>query len=401
MKIIRLEAENFKRLKAVEITPDGNLVVISGKNGAGKSSVLDAITAALGGTSSKTTPRPIRDGEDKAQIVLDLDDIVVTRTFSAGSTKLTVKGKDGATFGKGQAKLDDLIGKLSLDPLAFTQLSDRDQLKTLLGLVELPFDPAALEAERAALFSQRTDVNRKVKELQAQVAGAPEVPQDTPDEEVSVSALLTEYRSAQDLNNRIEEAHLAAEGASNRAAQLRAELAEAEQSAADAQKKADNAPAPADVDAIQSQIDNAETINTNVRGLRRSKEITDALTVAQQEAVGLTDGLSEIDEQKADGLAAASFPVEGLGFDEEGVTYRGIPFKQASSAEQLRVSLAMAMALHPSLRVIRIADGSLLDSENLTLIEEMAVSQDYQVWLEMVSELDDFGVVIEDGQVAS
>ena len=39
MKIIQLEARNVKRLKAVEIRPDGNVIVIGGKNGAGKSSV--------------------------------------------------------------------------------------------------------------------------------------------------------------------------------------------------------------------------------------------------------------------------------------------------------------------------------------------------------------------------
>lgn len=42
MKIIRLDAANVKRLKAVEITPDGTLQVVTGANGAGKSSVLDA-----------------------------------------------------------------------------------------------------------------------------------------------------------------------------------------------------------------------------------------------------------------------------------------------------------------------------------------------------------------------
>lgn len=49
MKIIRLDAANVKRLKAVEITPDGTLQVVTGANGAGKSSVLDAIWLALGG----------------------------------------------------------------------------------------------------------------------------------------------------------------------------------------------------------------------------------------------------------------------------------------------------------------------------------------------------------------
>lgn len=38
MKILNLTAENIKKLVAVEITPDGNIVQITGKNGQGKTS---------------------------------------------------------------------------------------------------------------------------------------------------------------------------------------------------------------------------------------------------------------------------------------------------------------------------------------------------------------------------
>jgi hypothetical protein len=82
------------------------------------------------------------------------------------------------------------------------------------------------------------------------------------------------------------------------------------------------------------------------------------------------------------------------------VLLNGIPFKQASGAEQLRASLAMAIALNPALRVIRIADGSLLDSEGLQLVAEMATKHDCQVWIEVVSDGDGFGFMIEDGEVA-
>ena len=43
MKIVELRAENVKKLRAVQIKPDGSLVVIGGQNGAGKTSVLDSI----------------------------------------------------------------------------------------------------------------------------------------------------------------------------------------------------------------------------------------------------------------------------------------------------------------------------------------------------------------------
>ena len=67
--ILRMQATNFMRLKTVEITPDGNVVTISGRNAQGKSSVLNALTAALGGTNSNNLPRPVRDGEESAEIL--------------------------------------------------------------------------------------------------------------------------------------------------------------------------------------------------------------------------------------------------------------------------------------------------------------------------------------------
>ena len=93
--------------------------------------------------------------------------------------------------------------------------------------------------------------------------------------------------------------------------------------------------------------------------------------------------------------------VDGLGFDDDGVTYQGVPFSQASASEQIRVSLAMAMSLNPKLRVIRILDGSLLDAENLAQIADMAKDNDYQVWIERVGTADGIGVVIEDGAVSA
>ncbi|WP_341394031.1 AAA family ATPase [Arthrobacter sp. G119Y2] len=401
-KIIKLEANNFKRLRAVEISPDGNLVVIAGRNGQGKTSVLDAITAALGGTSSKALPRPIRDGEDKASIVLETEDLIVTRKFTASGSTLTVKGKDGATFSKGQAKLDELLGRLSLDPLAFTQLSDKEQLATLIDLVELPFDPTKLEAERSKVFTERTDVNRRVKELQGQAAQYT-VPADAPAEELSVSALLTKYRDAEVQHRELASSRRTLEAAQAKVQNLRAQLAAAEEERSQARayfEDWDEAVLP-DLEAIQSQIDNAEQINADVRAARALSEVTDRLTTLQGDAEFLSAQLAAIEKRKAEGLAAATFPVEGLGFDTEGVTYQSVPFKQASGAEQLRVSLAMAIALNPGLKVIRIADGSLLDSTNLQLIEEMAVANDYQVWIEMVDETGDFGITIEDGAVAA
>ena len=109
-----------------------------------------------------------------------------------------------------------------------------------------------------------------------------------------------------------------------------------------------------------------------------------------------------MDEAKRKAIAGAKYPVPGLAFDQlGGVTLDAIPFAQCSSAEQLKVSVAIGIALNPSLRVLLIRDGSLLDAESLTMVRDMAQKAEAQVWLEAVT--TDAGkcqVIIEDGMIA-
>src|ERR1700678_3034713 len=128
LKILGLYAENVKRLKVIEITPDGHLVQITGENENGKTSIFDAIWWALDGMSN-VQKRPIRDGEDQAIVQLKLGDkaveLVVTRTFQRTpegfDSKLKVEAADGSGFNSPQAMLDKFLGALTFDPLAFSR----------------------------------------------------------------------------------------------------------------------------------------------------------------------------------------------------------------------------------------------------------------------------------------
>ena len=62
--------------------------------------------------------------------------------------------------------------------------------------------------------------------------------------------------------------------------------------------------------------------------------------------------------------------------------------------------MAIATALNPQIRVIRVADASLLDGESMQMIQTLAEEQDIQIWLERVTDgKEKVGVVIEDGAV--
>lgn len=114
----------------------------------------------------------------------------------------------------------------------------------------------------------------------------------------------------------------------------------------------------------------------------------------------VTRRLAEIEEQKTKALEEAQFPLEGLSLEDGYVTYNSIPLEQLSSAEKLRVALAITMKANPEIRVIRITDGSLLDVDSLAEVTKLATKHDFQVWVEIVDETGEVGIVMEEGEVA-
>ncbi len=418
LRIIGLNVENYKRLTAVEIRPDGDVVLIGGRNAQGKTSVLDAIYAVLkGGAAARETVQPIRDGQDTAIARLDIGDehgntvYVATRRWTKDDAgTLTVESADHARFSSPQKLLDGMLGSITLDPLAFTRMDAKAQLRTLIDALgdSLGFDPVQLDKERKGVYERRTEVGREVKRLEGQLAGYPAADPTVPAEEVSAAELVAKVDAVSRQNRAID-------AAIETARQARAD----QQRAADALEAAQNALTAAterasetvsaaralgereDAQAYLDQLGEIDHINEQVRQQRDRAAVAAELSDRKQEQAQHTLKLEEIDRQKADGIAAAKLPVPGLGFDADGVTLNGIPFSQASTAEQVRVSTALAMAGDPTIRVMRIDGGESLDSESIAIVEQLAAEKSYQVWISRVDESRSVGFTIEDGTVVA
>ena len=94
-------------------------------------------------------------------------------------------------------------------------------------------------------------------------------------------------------------------------------------------------------------------------------------------------------------------PVDGMGFGEDCILLGGVPFDQASDAEQLHASIMMAIVMNPRLKIIRVRDGSLLDDDAMELLNKIADEYDYSIWIERVDSSGKIGFVIEDGKLAN
>ena len=427
--IVEFRAENFQRLKAVQIRPRGRVVQLTGGNGEGKTSVLEAIASAIKGKDA--CPRdPIRGGADKAWVSLDLGDKIVRRTFSRGkegkpfTTSLTVEAKvEGGTakMGSPQQVIDSLMGDISFDPLVFLGMDAKAQVNALRRFVP-GVDFVAIAQENEQDKQARTEANRKAKDA-ATRAGAISVPADLPATKIDEQALLDQITGAAQHNAEIEKRRARRDGVAanldrvrdhiarrrERIEELRREIddvtqeieAQEKAAAADAAQldQAPPLPDPVDVTKVTTELTDARRLN----GLIDQRIARDALLreQAQHEFASetYTDAIDAREKRKRDAIAAADLPVPGLSFTDDGLTWDGHPFEQASTAAKLRVSVALAMASNPRLRVLRIRDGSLLDERSMAAIAEMAEANDFQVWVEKVDTSGRIGFVLEDGTV--
>lgn len=417
MKIVKLEASNFKKLTAIEIEPAGNVITLTGGNGAGKSSILDAIMAAIAG--GKALPNePLRRGESKGIIKVDIGGLTIFRTLTPSGGTLRIEDIEGHTQRSPQAILDALVGNLAFDPLAFSRLKSHEQWEQLRELVGLDFKK--LEADRTKAYDDRTVVGRELLRQQILLKDIPPAVDDAPDVETSAASVLVEIDEAQKHNCELSflKHRAEVEGANYTAAD--AALVEANQEIANwqaertrrfelraaahaahvkASEAVGMAALPKDEAPLKEKLKNLEAGNAAVREKQKRTALVTGIQKSSDEQDTFTRLIETIDARKKRDIANAKFPLPELSFNGTEIVYNGIPFAQSSDGEKLRVSVAVGMALNPKLRVIFVRDGSLLDAAGLKTIADLAAKNDYQVWLEDARSTDPSAIEIVDGGI--
>jgi DNA repair exonuclease SbcCD ATPase subunit len=436
MKIIKFKAENVKKLSVVEIVPEKNIIKITGKNEQGKTTVLDSIWWALGGTKD-IQDQPIRQGQTEGKIELDLGEIIVTRTFNAktgGSLEVRNKVGSRAPLKSPQAVIDNLINKNTFDPWSFIKADKKKQAEILLGIVNLQIDyeklekiagfkPHSLDPLEAInevyklVYNERVVVNRDLDKAKKALESLPQGTVKT--EKVSLVELVSEKERLEKENRDNDEKRSNARQLANEADQVKdsindieAEIQELEikkaELEASLEKKQELASAAADEVAqladndltdINSRISKADETNKMAEAWEKQENVIRDVAEFQQESDACTAKLEEIKQYKQDLVNNAKFPIQGLDFGGGGVLYQGLPFEQASGTAKLQVSMAIGMALNPNLRIMQIDEANSIDSEHMRLIEQMAADNDFQIWMTVTDESGQVGVYIEDGEV--
>lgn len=439
MKIIELRTENIKNLKVVSIRPDG-AVILEGKNGAGKSAVLDSIFMALTG---KKIEEPIRNGEKRAEIDVDLGTYKIKRVYTEKGDRLEVRSKEGMRYGSPQKLLNEILGNMSFDPLQFAQMGktadgQRKQREILSRLVGLDF--TELNERRKSLYDERTIKYREIKggdpgiyrqdsftplPLEALISNMPSPAPGTPRQEISMADVIKEVadleakadlyaeyeKDLQSKNNEIAancsdmaEYQSEIESLEERIVTLKNHIIAKNTENSILQESIDKQTAPEKITpemlaSARQKFADIEEKNKAIRDAIEYDTKRTQLEAAKKVIVHLEEEMAKIDLEKNNRIKEAVYPIAGLALTDEYITYNGKPFGQLSTGEQIRISTAMAMAMNPTLKVILIREGSLLDKAGLKEIVTLAQEQDYQLWIECVRDEKEMGIYIENGEI--
>lgn len=402
MKIHSLSIENTKRVKAVALEPaNDGLTVIGGRNGQGKTSVLDAIAWALGGDRFKPTNAAREGSVIPPYIRITLDNGLVVERKGKNSA-LTVTDPSGRKAG--QQLLNEFVSELALNLPKFMRATDKEKAATLLKIIGVGDDLAAIERAEQQAYNERLTLGRIADQKAAFVKSLP-YHTDAPKELVSAADLLRRHqdilaRNAENQRRRACRDELYA--ARSRLAEKLRELNEqydailreceiAEKNAADLEDES--------TEEIQRDLDRIDEINRKVRAnLDHDKAEEDAREATNEynKRTAVIDGLRR---QKRDLLQGAKLPLDGLGVENGCLLYKGKAWDCMSGAEQLRVSTAIVRALNPKCGFVLMDQLEQMDAETMREFGAWLEGEGLQVIATRVSTGDECQIVIEDGYV--
>ena len=402
VKINKLEIENVKRIKAVQLEPNASgLTVIGGRNRQGKTSVIDAIAWALGGDRFRPSQAQREGALTPPDLRVELDNgLIVERRGKNSELKVTdPSGRRG-----GQQLLNEFVEQLALDLPRFMQASSREKANTLLQIIGLREQLAALEGQEQDLYNRR----RSIGQIAIQKAKyAEELPFDptAPTEPVSVSELIRQQqeilaRNGENQRKRAQAASLQAEKERLRRqlAELQARYDEICCSLEIAQKSAaallDESTAE-----LEENIANIEQLNRRVQSNLDRERALDEVAQYQAEYDGLSEALEQCRQAKLDLLAGAQMPLPGLSVAEGELVYQGQRWDNMSASEQLRVAVAVVRRLNPKCGFVLLDKLEQMDLPTLQEFGSWLEAEGLQVIATRVSTGGECSVIIEEGYI--
>lgn len=402
VKINSLEIENVKKVKAVKLEPsEKGLTIIGGKNGQGKTSVLDSIAWALGGDKHKPS-KAQRDGSlvpPNLHIVLS-NGLIVERKGKNSDLKVTDPNGQRA----GQQLLNEFVEQLALDLPKFMEVSNKEKAKTLLRIIGAEKELAELETAEQNLYNDRTAIGR-IADQKKKYADEMTFYDGVPAEIISASELIKQQQDILAKNGENQRKREQKERYERELAEAQTVFDMASKRLSEARENAETARRNAidlldeSTEELELNIRNIDQLNAKIRSnLDKEKAEEEAKHYAAKYDE-LTTKIYDVRKKKKELLDNADMPLDGLSVDNGELTYKGSKWDCMSSSDQLKTAAAIVRRLNPDCGFVLMDKLEQMDGDTLKEFGAWLEAEGLQVIATRVSTGDECTVIIEDGYV--
>jgi DNA repair exonuclease SbcCD ATPase subunit len=417
MRIKSVEVKNVKGIEELNVQM-GAVTVISGENGTGKSSFLDALSDVFDGGHD---PSLIRKGAKRASTRMILDNgTEITRVITQSTSSYDILAPDGKPVKSPKAFIEELNSGIGFDPIKFLAAKDKDQLEYVLKALPVSWDGdeigavltkakvedadpkrdtyrlAHMDSLIDTLFEERTGVNRVVKELEGTISSLEKAVPTAPEGQNWEQVVAAAAHDLELLKIARNEAENAAEKAYNAG---KADIDAQYQKALDELNQW-KSQAMSDVgDTFRSRITEIANefgpgIETKVAALEEHR----TLKAQADKAAGALEQLANFKQRwrlhatRADGLTAAieklreirkskfdALPIDGLVIEAGKLLFNGVPFAHLNTAQQIIVACQLAALSVGKLGFMILDRAESLDDETWQSFKDGFAATDMQV----------------------
>lgn len=224
MNITKIKIKNLFGIK--EYDADGKSIELIGKNGVGKSSVIDAIKFAL--TNKSDRDYIVRSGETEGEIIIETDTgLSIDRKCRTNQTDYKAIKQSGVNVNSPETLLRELFTNLQLNPVEFLDMSKQQQNSIILDMIDYKWDLntikewfgeipswidyeqnilkvlSDIQSEKGEYFKARQDLNRDIRNKKAFIEDiAKEIPAEYDVERWEKANLGEAYKTIEAIKNK-------------------------------------------------------------------------------------------------------------------------------------------------------------------------------------------------------
>lgn len=430
LRLLRIEAENFKSITSKIVNVNGHHLIVAGKNGSGKSSLIQAITGAL---SSKNFPDvTVKEGEERGHISITIGDDNEEYTINYHFTKDNQKGrvvvtnKEGETVPGPATIIKGFLSSASFDITGWLNEKKEKKLQMLKELTGAAQQIDMINGEIKLLKATRKAKKDRFEELEGALNNHEFVKNGTVDKDaiakysvpVDMNALQEEFNVTsqniqtwhnynnflQGLYGQVTASQQKIQASNEKIRQLQEAIAaeetsiqneiaamrETEAKCIQGEEWKRKTPMPT-LEDINSRMANAIAHNDKYQriGMLSGQQVE--MVNLKAEVEGFKDKIEAQENKRNKIISESQLPVEGLSFTDEEIFYNGLPLDelQQNTTKLFDIGCEIAMALNPKLKLIFLHDASLYDKEHLKHILHLCDTRGYQTVSEIVTQDND------------